>query len=239
MIGIDHAMNYSPEQGRRMKIYIVIPLYNEEKYIGEVLSDLKKYKLPIIVVDDGSLDKSRLKVKELQNKQVTLLEHKINLGKGAAMKTGADYAFLHGAEAAIFMDSDNQHEAADITKFINALESKKYEVVFGTRNYNYTVPLIRYLGNKFASILLEVMFKIFVTDVLCGFKGMTKKAYEKLKWNSSGYGVETEIVARAGKVKLSFLEVPIQTIYHDKDKGVTILDALGILGQVMVWKFTI
>ena len=83
------------------------------------------------------------------------------------------------------------------------------------------------------------MFGIMVTDVLCGYKGLTKAAYRKLSWSSSGYGVETEIVARAGKAKLKFLEVPIQTIYHEKDKGVTILDGFGILVQVIGWKFTI
>jgi glycosyltransferase involved in cell wall biosynthesis len=222
-----------------MKISIVIPLYNEEQYISEVLNGLAPYKLPVIVVDDGSTDKSLQKLKNSKNKNFQVLEHKVNLGKGAAMKTGADWAFSNGSDAVIFMDSDNQHEAADVSKFVSALESKKYDIVFGTRNYNYGVPLVRFLGNKFASVLLKVMFNIFITDVLCGFKGMTKDAYKKLKWNSTGYGVETEIVARAGKNKLSFKEVPIQTIYHDKDKGVTILDAFGVLGQVIVWKFTI
>jgi polyprenyl-phospho-N-acetylgalactosaminyl synthase len=190
-------------------------------------------------VDDGSTDKSKSKILNSKFKGVTLLEHKINLGKGAAMKTGADYAFDNGAEAIIFMDSDRQHQASDITGFIKALESKKYDVVFGTRNYSYGVPLVRFLGNKFASFLLVLMFQIYISDVLCGFKGMTKSAYKKVIWDSTGYGVETEIVARAGKNKLSFLEVPIQTIYHDKDKGVTILDAFGVLSQLIVWKFTI
>jgi dolichol-phosphate mannosyltransferase len=222
-----------------MNISIIIPLYNEEKYISEVLGSLKDYKLPIVVVDDGSTDRSVSKVKLGRFKNITLLEHKINLGKGAAMKTGADYAFNSGADAVIFMDSDMQHQPVDIVKFTDALRSGKYDIVFGTRNYSYGVPLIRFLGNKFASVLLAGMFGILVTDVLCGFKGMTKSAYEKLKWSSTGYGVETEIVARVGKNKLRFLEVPIRTIYHDKVKGVTILDAFSVLGQVIVWKFTI
>lgn len=222
-----------------MKIFIVIPLFNEEKHIVNVLKDISKYKLPIIVVDDGSDDNSKLKIINFQFKNVTLLEHKINLGKGAAMKTGADYAFDRGADAIIFMDSDGQHEAADLPKFIEALESGKYDVVFGTRNYSYGVPLVRFLGNKFASLLMSLMFHIYVSDTLCGFKGLMKEAYKKLKWDSSGYGVETEIVARVGKNKLDSCEVPVGTIYHDKVKGVTMLDAFGILGEVVRWKFTI
>jgi len=224
-----------------MKIFIIIPLHNEEKYVGSVLDSLTKYKLPIIVVDDGSTDNSQLSIINFQKRQkdIFLLIHKINLGKGAAMKTGADYAFAHGADAIIFMDSDGQHEAKDLPKFVEALESKKYNVVFGTRNSSYGVPLVRFLGNKFASILMNMMFRIFVTDVLCGFRGLTKNAYEKLRWNSTGYGVETEIVARVGKTGLSHCEVPVGTVYHEKLKGVTILDAFGILGQVITWKFTI
>jgi glycosyltransferase involved in cell wall biosynthesis len=222
-----------------MKIFIIIPLFNEEKHIAAVLKAVSGYKLPVVVVDDGSADRSKIKIQESGIKNITLLEHRINLGKGAAMKTGGDYAFEHGADAIIFMDSDGQHEAEDLQKFVRALESGDFDVVFGTRNYNYGVPLIRYLGNKFASVVMASLFGVYVSDVICGFKGMTKEAYKKLNWESSGYGVEAEIVARIGKNKLEFCEVPVETIYHDKVKGVTILDAFGIFGEVLKWKITL
>lgn len=221
-----------------MKIFIVIPLYNEEKHIESVLRGLVKYKLPVIVVDDGSSDQSELKIKSLQFKDLTLLEHEINLGKGAAMKTGAEYAFSHGAEAIIFMDADGQHEAADIDKFITALETGNCSIVFGSRNLSMGVPLIRYLGNKFASVFISLLFRIYVSDVICGFRAITKNAYGRIKWESEGYGVETEMVIKTGKNKLKFCEVPVETIYHDKVKGVTILDAFGILGDVVKWKLS-
>ena len=155
------------------------------------------------------------------------------------MKTGADWAFENGAGAIIFMDSDGQHEAEDLSKFINVLESGKYDVVFGSRNFGYGVPLVRYLGNKFASVVMALLFKAYVSDVVCGFKGLTKEAYNKIRWESPGYAVEAEIVARLGKNKLRYREVPVKTIYHDKVKGVTILDAFGIFGEVIKWKLTI
>lgn len=222
-----------------MKIFVVIPLFNEEKHIVKVLKDVSVYKLPIIVIDDGSTDRSRIKIQESGIKNITLLEHKINLGKGAAMKTGADFAFDDSADAIIFMDSDRQHEAEDLPKFTKALESGNFDVVFGTRNYNYGVPLVRYLGNKFASVVMASLFRTYISDVICGFKGMTKEAYKKIRWESTGYGVEAEIVARLGKNKLRFCEVPVETIYHDKVKGVTILDAFGIFAEVLKWKLTL
>lgn len=221
-----------------MKIFVVVPLFNEEKHIIEVLRGLEKYKLPVIVVNDGSNDDSRIKIRDLRIREVTLLEHAINLGKGAAMKTGADYAFVHGAEAVIFIDADGQHEAEDLSKFIAKLESKKYDVVFGSRNFSYGVPLVRYLGNKFASVVIASLFGIYISDVICGFRAITKRAYGKVRWESEGYGVETEMVIRTGKNKLKFCEVPVETIYHDKVKGVTILDAVGIFASVVKWKLT-
>lgn len=222
-----------------MKIYIVIPLYNEEKHIANVLRSLNNYGLPVIVVDDGSKDNSGREVRSLKSKNLTLLEHRINLGKGAALKTGTEYAFEHGADAVIFIDSDGQHNPDDLGKFIKALESKKYDVVFGSRNFNLGVPLVRFLGNKLASVFIALLFKIYISDVICGFRALTKEGYAKIKWESAGYGVETETVARVGKRNLRYKEVPVETIYHDKTKGVTILDAIGIFGDVIKWKITL
>lgn len=222
-----------------MKISIVIPLFNEEKHISEVLKGVKEYGFPVIVVDDGSTDNSKVKVKGEGLGYVTVLEHKINLGKGAAMKTGAEYAFSRGAEAIIFMDSDGQHESEDLPKFIKALETGRSDVVFGSRNLNMGVPLVRYLGNKFASLLVRLLFNIYISDLICGYKAITKKGYEKVKWESAGYGVETEIVVRVAQNKVTYSEIPVETIYHSGVKGVTLLDAFGILAQVVKWRLTI
>lgn len=222
-----------------MKIFIVIPFYNEKKHIVDVARSIVHEALPAILVDDGSKDNAGSQIADLKLHNLTLLTHRINLGKGAAMKTGAEYAFAKGADAVIFMDGDNQHKVSDIKKFVEILKQDKYDAVFGTRNYNYGVPLIRYLGNKFASILLSIFFRIYVSDVLCGFKALTKKAFREIYWESDGYGVETEMIARIGKNKLLFHEVPIEAVYHDKVKGVTVLDAFGIMWQIVKWRFTI
>jgi glycosyltransferase involved in cell wall biosynthesis len=222
-----------------MKIFVVIPLFNEKKHISSVLKNISTYNLPMVVVDDGSTDGSEVGLNELRLKNVTILTHKINLGKGAAMKTGADFAFGKKADAVIFMDSDGQHEASDLPKFVKALESGKYDVVLGSRNFNYGVPLVRFLGNKFASVLMGLLFRIYVSDVICGFRAVTKSGYGKVGWESDGYGVETEMVARLGKTRPGFCEVPVQTIYINNVKGVTLLDAFEVLGNVVKWKLTL
>lgn len=215
-----------------MKIFVVVPAFNEEKRIGGVLSKLKNMGQKVVVVDDGSKDKT---LKISKNYTPYVFEHKVNLGKGAALKTGCEAAFSLGADAVILMDSDGQHKTSDLPLFIKGLE-KGYSVVFGSRNLSYGVPLVRYLGNKVASIMVNTLFGIYASDILCGFKAMTKSAYKKIRWVSKGYSVETEIVAMAGQYKLKNCEVPVETVYYDKFKGLTVQEGLGILFDILKFK---
>jgi len=216
-----------------MKIVIVVPVYNEEKHLDSFLKDLIKTEFEIVVVDDGSNDSSYEIVKKYK---VHLLRHKINLGKGAAMKTGAEAAFSLGADAVVFMDSDGQHKVEDLPEFIKKI-NEGYDVVLGSRNLGLKVPLVRFLGNKFASVLINLLFSIYISDILCGFRAVTKKAYKKMDLESQGYGIETEMVIKIKQNKLKYCEVPVATVYYDKVKGVTILDAFSVLFNVIFWRF--
>lgn len=221
-----------------MKIALVLPVHNEEEMLVGVLKSLLEYKLPIILVNDGSTDKTLLiaKKESAKNSKISVISHKINLGKGAALKTGCIAAFEQNFDAVIFMDSDGQHNPADLNKFIAKLKTGKYDVILGSRNLHHGVPLIRFLGNKVASVLISVLFGIYVSDILCGFRAITKKGFKKINFESSGYGIETEMVVKISKYNLKSCEVPIETIYHDKHKGVTFLDAFNILFDVLRWR---
>ncbi len=213
------------------KVAVVIPAFNEEGGIKCVLLDLKKIKLPVIVVDDGSTDNTYSIAKKYCK---LVLRHQINLGKGAALKTGCEAAFYLGTEAVIVMDADGQHKTQDISKFVKALE--KYDIIFGSRNLGMGIPFVRFNGNKAASVLISLLFGIYVSDLICGFRAFTKKAFQKISWQSLGYGVETEMVIRTKMTNLKYIEVPVECVYYDKFKGVTILDALGILLNVFKWR---
>jgi hypothetical protein len=97
---------------------------------------------------------------------------------------------------------------------------------------------VRYIGNKFASLFISFLFGIYVSDILCGYRAITKRAYKKIIWESTGYGVETEMVINIAKANLKYCEVPVETVYLDNYKGVTILDAFGILGNALKWRVT-
>src|SRR5258708_37428720 len=215
---------------KSMKIYIILPAYNEALRIGKVLKKLQTVTNRINVVDDGSID---LTAQIATRFEVKIIKHKINLGKGAAMLTGCEAAFNLNADAVVLMDSDGQHKVEDLKKFIKALKTKKYDIIFGIRDRSQTVPIIRSLGNKFASFLIKIMFGIYISDLLCGYRAFTRESFQKLYWQSSGYGVETEMVIATGKHKLRYCELPIETLYFDQFKLLPILNALSIFFSVL------
>jgi len=216
-----------------MHIFIVVPAFNEEKRIGHVLADVKKTKLPVVVVDDGSTDRTFEVAKRYK---VTALRHKVNLGKGAAMKTGAIAAFKLGANTVLFMDSDGQHSVNDIPKFIEQIKANRAEIYFGRRIINKKVPGERFLGNKFASLLTFWLYGVRVHDILCGFRAITKEAFKLIEWDSLGYEVETEMAIKVGKKNLRYLEVPVEMIYYDNTKGLTLTSGIGIIFEILKWK---
>ena len=213
-----------------MKIIIVIPAFNEERRIGKVLSKLRDKGYYFVVVDDGSKDKTFQVARRFTPH---VFRHSVNLGKGAALKTGCLAAFRLGAEAVILMDSDGQHKASDLPKFVKSLKS--YDVVFGARDFKGS-PTVRLLGNKLITILTSLLFGISVSDILCGFKAFSRGAFKKIRWSSLGYSVETEIVAQSGKNHLKYCEVPVATVYYDKFKGLTPETGLEILFDLMLFR---
>lgn len=215
-------------------LWVIIPAYNEEKNIAEVIEKTKRYTDNVVVVDDNSTDKTRRLAET--NKSI-VLRHIINLGKGAALKTGCDYAFKKGAKFLVVLDADAQHNPDDIPRFIEKL--KKYDVVFSYRTRSSKMPLILNFGNWFISYTVRILYGISLNDTQCGFRAFSKMAYKKIRWDSSDYSMESEMISRLGlgNQKLRYTQIPIKTIYSDKYKGTTILDGIKIVFNMMWWKF--
>jgi len=220
-----------------MKIFVIVPVYNEEYRAVETVKKILEVGegFKIVLVNDGSTDNSLKILNESfeKNKRVIIANHMVNLGKGAAMKTGLKVAWKLGGEAVVFMDADGQHNPKYLLEFMNQLE--QYSVVFGYRELNRNTPWIRRTGNKFAGWLVKILFNIRRRDLLCGFLGFRKEIYKQIKWKSCCYGIETEMATKVGRNKIPFSEVKIDTIYIDKYKGVTIFDAFKILFRIPFW----
>ena len=215
----------------KKKIFAIIPAYNEEKRINKVIKETKKYVDKVIVVDDGSKDKTKDMAK--QGKAV-VLRHLVNLGKGAALKTGCDYAVKNKADIVIAIDADAQHDPNEIPKFLKSI--KKYDVVLAYRKLNKNMPLALKFGNWLINKTTNFLYGIKIRESQCGYRAFTAKAYRKLRWKESDNSRESEMIAKIGKYKLSYTEVPIETIYSDKYKGTTILDGVKIVFNLLVWK---
>lgn len=212
-------------------VWIVIPARNEEKTIADVISKTRKYYKNIIVVDDGSEDKTSLIAGK---KGTVVLKHIINMGKGAALKTGCDYAIKKHAEVIVTLDADGQHNPQDVKKFIKKLKNK--DIIFGYRKLNKKMPFILKFGNSFINNLTRLLYKLKLHDTQCGFRAFTVRAYKKIRWGATDYSMESEMIANAGKHKLRYSEVPIETVYKDMYKGTTVLDGMKIVFNMLLWK---
>jgi len=212
-------------------VWAIIPAYNESKRICPVIKGVRKYIKNIIVVDDGSKDNTY----EVSKKQgIITLKHIINLGKGAAAKTGCDFASKKGAKKIILIDSDGQHDPMEVPRFLDALQ--KSEVVFGYRTFNRRMPFIFKFGNNFINFTIKLLYNIDLKDTQCGYRAFTSEAYKKIRWRASDYGMESEMIANIGKKHLIYKEIPIQTIYSDNYKGTTILDGIKIVFNMFLWR---
>ena len=227
---ISPLMNPNMKKGN---IWVIIPAYNEEKLIGKVIKKTKRYINNIVVVDDGSKDKT---YDVAVRAKVNSLKHIVNLGKGAAIKTGCEFAIKNGAELLILLDADAQHDPNAIPNFLKCL--KNADIVFGYRKPSKQMPLILRYGNCFINKATKLLYNIDLRDTQCGYRALTKKAYKKIKWEASDYSLESEIIANVGKKRLKYKEIPIQTIYSDKYKGTTVLDGIKIVLNMIWWKIT-
>lgn len=220
-----------------MKITAVIPAFNEEQRIRSVAADTLPHVDELVVVDDGSGDNTAQAAAAVDPKIVSV-RHIVNLGKGAAMKTGFDVAVSRGADIIVVLDADGQHLPEEIPVLTQPLLRTEADVAFGCRDIitSSSMPLVAKLGNRFLTAATRLMFRVNVRDTQSGFRAMTAGAYKAIRWDSSNYAVETEMIVRVGRSRLRSVEVPISTIYHDKYKGTTIIDGIRIFSNILFWR---
>lgn len=214
------------------KTAAVIPAYNEARHISRIITGAKKYVDLVIVVDDGSTDST---FKEAASADI-LSRHIINLGKGSALRTGFELALKNNADVIITMDSDGQNNPADIPRFIRALNEGKSDIVVGARSFNKNMPFIFRLGNIGLRKIFQFLFGLKIHDTQSGYRAFKAENYQKIKWQSTDYSVEAEMLANAGKHKLKVAEIPIATRYLNRYKGTTIIDGISIFFKMLVWK---
>ena len=213
------------------RVVAVIPAYNEEKHIGDVVRETKKFVDEVIVVDDSSKDNTE---KFAMGAGAVVLRHVINLQKGGALKTGCEAAITLGADIIITLDGDGQHDPNEIFSLLRKL--KKYDLVIGARKFNKNMPLNSRVGNRFLTWLSQLLFRNKITDSQTGYRAFNANIYPKITWESTDYGIETEMIKNISKHNISHAEVEVKTIYNDNYKGTTPFDGLKILANMISWR---
>ncbi|PIU68235.1 glycosyltransferase family 2 protein [candidate division WWE3 bacterium CG06_land_8_20_14_3_00_42_16] len=225
------------------KIWVVIPAFNEERTIGQVIDGLKAVGFTkILVVNDGSSDSTESKVKELG--EVVLIGHLINRGLGGALVTGFQATLRLGAEWVVTCDADGQHLAADVLRIARILVEEKLDLVVGSRfvekDRQKKIPLKRKLYNHLGNIVTQILSGAKVTDSQSGLRGFSSQTLEKLDLGSDGMEISSEIIRESFRSQLRYQEVPIKAIYSPYSlskgqnfaKGIKTLYSL-LLGEIL------
>jgi glycosyltransferase involved in cell wall biosynthesis len=214
-------------------VWAVIAARNEEKNIAKVVKETKKYVDGVVVVDDGSTDSTG---KMGENSGAIVLKHVVNLGKGAAVNTGCIYAVSNKAGIIVLLDADGQHEPKEIPRFLNRL--KECDIVFGIRAERENMPFVFKFGNWFINKTTHILYGVDIKDTQCGYRAFKASIYNKIKWKSAGYSMESEMITNVGKKRLKYSQISISTIYSDKYKGTTVLDGIKIVIDMLWWRLT-
>lgn len=200
-----------------MKVWVLIPAYNEEKTLGEILEVLNEKGLFTLVVDDGSTDRTLEVAKE---KNVVLIRNKRNSGKGVSLKNGIGYLLANKElEYIIIMDADSQHSPLDLDKFLEQAKNGESFVVGNRMKQPSGMPLIRIFTNRFMSWVISKIIKQEIPDTQCGFRLIKKTVLENITIETDKYQIESEILIKAANKGVRIKSIPVRSIYSKDMKS--------------------
>ncbi len=212
-----------------MPVWVVIAAYNEAKVIARVVGEVARRGYQVVVVDDGSSDETAARAVAAS----MVVRHPVNLGQGAALQTGIDYALRQGAEYVVTFDADGQHRAADIERLVAALREARADFALGSRFLGRAValPAARRLLLRAATVFTQLTTGLRLTDTHNGLRAMTRRGAAQLRLRQNRMAHASEILARIAASGLPYVEVPVRIEYtaYSLAKGQRLGDALAIL----------
>jgi glycosyltransferase involved in cell wall biosynthesis len=210
-----------------MRISVVIPIYNELRWIGSALSRLESVPTPqhtsreIVIVDDCSTDGTRAWLEQLEKDRtdITLLYHQCNQGKGAALRTGFRAAT---GDIILVHDADLEYDPADHLLLLRPILDGRADVVFGTRFLGGTHRVLYYwhaVGNWLLTTLSNMLSNVNLSDMECCLKAFRREVIEKIDLREDRFGFEPEITAKVARLRCRIYEVPVNYAGRTYEEG--------------------
>jgi len=221
-----------------LKVTILVPVYNEEKTLMSVLSEIEKLQIDkeIIVINDGSTDGTKEILGSLQNKDIRVIHHSENLGKGKAIQTGLRYST---GDVVAIQDADLEYRPSQIVELLKGFENPDVDAVYGSRFLKKNPNLYkRYLlGNKFLTFLINLFYGSSYTDSYTCYKLIKRDVFQKLSLESSRFEIEAEISIKLKKIGARILEIPIDYSPRSIEEGKKIGFKDALRGILTIIKF--
>jgi glycosyltransferase involved in cell wall biosynthesis len=228
-----------PATASNARTFVVIPVLNEAPRLAETVRPLIERGYTVVVVDDCSTDETPAIASGLP---VFVLRHPINLGQGAALQTGMDFAAGHGAAFVVHFDADGQHDPADIPVLVAPLAAREADVVLGSRFLQpedaALVPRARRLLLKSAIVINGALTGIWLSDAHNGFRAMTADAARRIRLRENRFAHATEILGEIRRLRLRYVERPTGIRYTAASmaKGQSPWNAIPILLDILIRK---
>lgn len=202
------------------KVCVLVPTYNNEQTLEKVLTDVLEFTDQVIVVNDGSTDSTRQILQKFP--QINRINFPVNQGKGLALRQGFEVAVDNGYEYAITIDSDGQHFAEDLPKFITKLETHPAAIIVGARNMEQSsIPGKSSFGHKFSNFWFWVETGITMQDTQSGYRLYPVKLLQDLRFFTKKFEFEIEVMVRAAWNGIEMAHVPVRVFYAEKGKRVS------------------
>ncbi|HLA08103.1 MAG TPA: glycosyltransferase family 2 protein [Anaerolineales bacterium] len=225
-----------------MNLSVVIPVYNEENNIREILKRVQAAKLAkeILVVDDGSKDGTRTILKKLDGKgKVRVIYHERNQGKGAAVISGLKAA---KGEILLIQDADLEYDPRDYPALLKPIEEGLADVVYGSRFLGgpHRVTMFWHLvANQLLTLMTNILYNTILTDMETGYKVFRRKVIENMKLRAKRFDFEPEFTAKVLKQKYRIFEVPISFNPRDYSQGkkIKLRDAFEAVWTLLKYRF--